>query len=69
MFGCVFYRPSDFGLGRHGEDDTPAQAPDVGPETAVHTEVDGTVAEEDAEVEEVPHRRIHRRIDGTRTRV
>ena len=62
------YRPYVSGLGKHAEDDTPAQALDVGLVAVGHyTEVVG-VADTEVEVvliHHVPHRRVHRRTKGT----
>ena len=62
------YKPYVSGLSRRAVDDTPAQAPDVGlAAVGHHTEVVGMA---DVEVEvvlvhHVPHRRVHRRTEGT----
>ena len=62
------YRPCVFGRDRRAVDGTSAQTPDVGlVAVGHHTEVVGAA---DAEagavsVHHVPHRRVHRRTEGT----
>ena len=62
------YRPYVSGLDRCAEDGTPAQAPGVDlVAMGRHTEVVGAADAEakDVLVHHVPHRRVHRRIEGT----
>ena len=62
------YRPYVSGLDKRAEDDTLAQTPGVGlVAVGHHTEVVGAVdAEaEDVLVHHIPHRRVHKRTEGT----
>ena len=57
------YKPYVSRLSKRAEDDTPAQAPDVGlVAVGHHTEVVGTA---DTEAEVVLVRQVHRRTEGT----